>query len=258
MLDRTKKYMWTFFLIALMSFTFQQEKKIKVYLIGDSTMCNYDARQFPLNGWGMPFSYFFDSIVTVENRARGGRSTRTFLAENRWQPVADSLSEGDYVFIQFGHNDEATEERFKDRYTSPEDYRTNLIKFINETKNKKAIPVLITPVSRRRFDSIGNIMETHEVYSGIVRAVAKANDVSLIDLDEKSKVLFQQFGKENSKWLFMELEPNEHPNYPEGRHDNTHFTEFGARKIAEIVLAEVKALHLDLANHIRAPYPIKK
>jgi lysophospholipase L1-like esterase len=249
---------WIACLLILMSFVVPREKKIKVWLIGDSTMCQYEARQFPINGWGMPFSFFFDSSVTIDNRAKGGRSTRTFIAEKRWQSVEDSLQEGDYVFIQFGHNDEATEIIYKDRYTPPNDYRTNLIKFINETKSKGANPVLITPVTRRKFDSTGHIMETHEIYSNIVRLVSKEMSVPLIDLDEKSKTLLQQFGKENSKWLFMDLEPNEHPNYPEGIHDNTHFTEFGARKMAEIVLAEVKALHLDLANHIRQPYRVKK
>ena len=117
----------------------------------------------------MPFAEYFDSSVTMKNDARGGRSTRTFIAENRWQHVLDNLSEGDYVFIQFGHNDES--KSYSDRYTPPEDYRKNLIKFITESRDKKAIPVLITPVSRRKFDSTGNALETHAVYSKIVHEV---------------------------------------------------------------------------------------
>ena len=125
-------------LAAFLFFDFVSPKKpVRVYLIGDSTMCDYDVKWAPLTGWGMPFRYFFDSSVTIENRARGGRSTRTFISENRWQPIADSLMEGDYVLMQFGHNDEAKEEIYKDRYTPVPDYKSNLLKFITETRAKK-------------------------------------------------------------------------------------------------------------------------
>lgn len=241
-----------FFLVSV----FAPAKKIKVWLIGDSTMSVKEVKAYPETGWGMPFSYFFDSSVIVDNRAKNGRSTRTFISENLWQPVYNNLNEGDYVFIQFGHNDESKEKT--DRYTSPEDYKKNLIKFISETRSKKALPVLITPVSRRNFDSAGHIKETHAVYSKLVIEVANEYNVPLIDLDAKSRELLQKFGPETSKLLFNQLEPNEHPNYPKGIHDNTHFNELGARKIAELVLAEVKNLHLDLANHIRPPLPEKK
>lgn len=219
-------------------------------MIGDSTMCTYGVERSPLTGWGMPFALFFDSTVTVDNRARGGRSTRTFISENRWQPVADSMQEGDYVLIQFGHNDEAKEEKYKDRYTTPEDYRKNLIRFITETKNKKAFPVLITPVSRMRFDKDGKALETHIEYSAIVMDVANEQNVPVIDLDKKSRELMQKLGPEASKLLFMQLEPGEHPFYPEGSKDNTHFNELGARKMAEIVLAEIRSQQLELVKHV--------
>lgn len=243
-------------ILVLMAFVYPQKKKITVYLIGDSTMANKEVKAFPETGWGMPFAYFFDSSVVVDNRAKNGRSTRTFISENLWQPVANALQAGDYVFIQFGHNDESKQKA--DRYTSPEDYKKNLIKFITETRDKKAIPILLTPVARRRFDAAGTVLESHEAYSPLVREVAKQYNVPLIDLDEKSKALLQQFGEDNSKWLFMQLDKNEHPNYPEGRNDNTHFNELGARKMAEIVLSEIKNLNLDLKNHIRPPLPVKK
>lgn len=236
--------------IVLLSFIIAPQKKINVWLIGDSTMCYYGPERAPLAGWGMPFAGFFDSTVQVNNRARGGRSTRTFLSENRWQSIADSLQEGDYVLIQFGHNDEAKEEKYKDRYTSPEDYRKNLIRFINETKNKKAFPVLITPVSRIKFDKEGKAIETHTEYSAIVLAVAVEQVVPLIDLDKESRKLLQQLGPEAAKLLFMQLEPGEHPNYAEGSKDNTHFNELGARKMAGIVLTGIRSLNLQLAQHV--------
>jgi lysophospholipase L1-like esterase len=225
-----------------------QARNIKVYLVGDSTMSIKEVRAYPETGWGMPFAYFFDATVTVDNRAKNGRSTKTFISEGLWQPVADDLKEGDYVFIQFGHNDEVKEK--VDRYTPPDDYKANLIRFIAETRARKANPVLLTPVTRRRFDPAGHIMETHEIYSNLVRSVAKEQNVPLIDLDKKSQALLQQYGAENSKLLFDWLEPGEHPNYPEGKQDDTHFNELGARRISELVLAEIKALHLELADHI--------
>jgi lysophospholipase L1-like esterase len=223
-------------------------KPITVYLIGDSTMANKETKAFPETGWGMPFNYFFDTTVVVENHAKNGRSTRTFLAENRWKPIAEKLKEGDYVFIQFGHNDESKEKT--DRYTSPEDYKKNLTKFVTETRNKKANPVLITPVSRRKFDQKGNVMETHAEYSPLVRAVAVSLNVPLIDLDKKSQALYQQFGPEHSKLLFLHVKPGEHPNYPDGKEDNTHFSELGARLIAQLVLEDVKHLNLELAERV--------
>jgi lysophospholipase L1-like esterase len=219
-----------------------------VYLIGDSTIADKRPGAFPETGWGTPFKTFFDSSVVVDNRAMNGRSTRTFISENRWRPIVDALNEGDYVFIQFGHNDEAKEKT--DRYTSPEEYKENLRRFVSETRKKKAHPVLLSPVTRRRFDDAGKILETHVAYSPLVRHVAEETKAPFIDLDSKSRQLLQQFGTDDSKYLFLQLEPGEHPNYPEGKNDNTHFSELGARKIAQIVLAEMIALRLDLVERV--------
>lgn len=238
------------FALLLLGFTIPPNRQIKIYLIGDSTMCEYEPQRAPLTGWGMPFKYFFDSTVVVDNRAKGGRSTRTFLNEGRWQPIADSLQEGDYVLMQFGHNDEAKEEKYKDRYTPVPDYKTNLIKFITETRAKKATPVIITPVSRMRFDKDGRQQETHTEYTAACYQVAKQYNVPLIDLDKRSRELFQQLGPENAKLLFMQLEPGENPSYPEGQKDNTHFNAYGARRIAELVLQQIQELHLGLADHV--------
>ena len=248
-MSNLKKNVSIWLLITIsFSFVIAPTSKIKVYLIGDSTISKKEVKAYPETGWGMPFVYFFDSTVTIENRAKNGRSTKTFISEKLWESVEGSLNEGDYVFIQFGHNDESKEK--VDRYTTPDAYKANLIKFITESRNKKAIPILITPVSRRYFDTLGNIKETHKEYSSIVREVAKATNTPVIDLDEKSRVLFQQIGKENSKLLFNYLEPNEHPNYPTGKKDDTHFSELGARKVAELVLSAIKELHLELENRI--------
>lgn len=228
----------------------EQRKKITVWLAGDSTMSIKETKAYPETGWGMPFNWFFDSTVTVKNIAKNGRSTKTFISEKLWETIEKNIQEGDYVFIQFGHNDESKEKT--ERYTTPEEYKANLTKFITETRAKRGNPVLITPVSRRKFkDSVQ--VQTHEVYSAIVRQLAQEQNVPLIDLDTKSMELYQKFGAENSKLLFMQLKPGEHPNYPEGREDNTHFNELGARLIAQIVLAEIKKLKLELAERIVVP-----
>ncbi len=241
------------FCIVAMSFV-PNARKHKVYLVGDSTIAKKDIKAYPETGWGMPFTYFFDSTVEVDNRAMNGRSTKSFIAENRWQLVLNDLQHGDYVFIQFGHNDEV---KTKATYTTEDEFRTNLKKYVSDTRTKKALPVLITPVARRKFDSTGKVAGTHEVYSAIVRSVAKEQNVFLIDLDTKSQALLQQLGPETSKLLFNYLTPGEHPNYPEGKQDDTHFSELGARKMAQLVLTEIKTLHLDLANHIHPPYAKK-
>lgn len=240
------------FCLFLMSFNLPAKKKIKVWMIGDSTMCIYEPTRGPITGWGMPFAHFFDSTITIDNRARGGRSTRTFISENRWEPIVDSMQEGDYVLIQFGHNDEAKEPQYAARYTSVPDYKTNLVKFITQSRAKKGIPVLITPVTRMKFDNAGKALETHAAYTQAVFDVAKKYNTPVIDLDKKSRELLQQLGPENAKLLFMQYEPGQEPLFPEGQKDNTHFNDYGARRIAELVLAEMKASKLELAERIVA------
>ena len=209
---------------------------------------------FPETGWGTPLSTFFDSTVVVANHAQNGRSTRTFLAENRWQPVVADLQPGDYVFIQFGHNDESA--NYPDRYTPPEAYRQNLVKFVTETRSRRATPILLTPVTCRYFDQGGHIKETHAAYSAATLAVATEYHVLVVDLDKLSRELMQQLGDETSKLLFMHLAPGDHPNYPLGRADNTHFNELGARKIAQLVVNDLRSQHLALAEqHLAKPLP---
>jgi lysophospholipase L1-like esterase len=233
-----------------MVFVSPPKKKIRVWLIGDSTMSVKDVKAYPETGWGMPFGNFWDSTVSIDNRAKNGRSTRSFMEEGLWKPVIEQMQEGDYVFIQFGHNDEVPT---KKTYTKEDEFKSNLKKYIADTRSKKANPVLLTPVARRKFDSTGHIQETHAVYAQIVRDVAKEENVPLIDMAEKGKALYQQLGPETSKYLFNYLLPGEHPNYPEGKQDDTHFSELGARRIAEIVLAEIKNQQLELTERIIKP-----
>jgi len=237
---------------ALLLFSFMKAPKpITIWMIGDSTMAIKDKRAFPETGWGMPFVYFFDSTVRVDNRAKNGRSTKTFQTENLWQPILDNMQAGDYVIIEFGHNDEKPESK---SYAPPADFKQNLHKFINETKAKKAIPILMTPVSRRRFDSTGHTALTHPQYSGLVEEVAKESGVIFIDMDTKTRAMYDRFGVETSKLLFLQSGPGEIPNYPKGVEDNTHFSELGARLVAQIALAELRKQVPDLDARIVKAY----
>lgn len=239
-------YIISFFL--LFSNTELQENKV-IYLIGDSTCADKSADAFPEMGWGTPFKTFFTESILVDNRAKNGRSTKSFLEEGRWDEVLKTLKEDDYVFIQFGHNDEVPSK--VGRYTTPEEFKTNLTKYVNDTRAKKAKPVLLTPVSRRSFEN-GRLKDTHEAYAQLVRDVAKELNVPLIDMTKKSMDLLADWGVQKSQLLFHHLEPGEHPNYPNGREDNTHFNELGARKMAQLVLDGIEELKLDLTEEVVA------
>ena len=233
-----------------MAFAMPEKKKVTIWMCGDSTMSIKEKKAYPETGWGMPFIYFWDSTVNIENLAKNGRSTSSFRNEGLWQVVLEKAVEGDYVFIQFGHNDEVPT---KKTYTTEAEFKNNLRQYVSEARSRKATPILLTPMARRKFDANEKIEGTHDVYSQIVRDVAKEERVVLFDMDKITQQLYQQFGVENSKLLFMQLKPNEHPNYPEGRDDNTHFNELGARLIAQRVLTEIRSLVPDLGDRIVKP-----
>ncbi len=234
--------------LPLVSFILPVKKRVKIYLIGDSTMANKRPEVYPETGWGMMFGRYFNNRVEIDNRARNGLSTKSFISGNRWQPIADSLKKGDYVFIEFGHNDARKDKPLVG--TTLEEYRTNLIKFITETRMKKAVPVLLTPVMRRKFkDSILN--DTHGQYPDVVRDVAKFYDVPLIDMYLKSKELLKLYGEERSKELFNWVDSGKFEFYPIGIKDNTHFNPEGARKMAELAVEGIRELNLPISNHLK-------
>lgn len=245
-----KNNKWLAFSLLLVSFTMPSQKQ-KIWLCGDSTIAIKQPTAYPETGWGMPFVHFWDSAIQVNNLAKNGRSTKTFINEGLWQQVLDGAKEGDYVFIQFGHNDESEEK--KERYTNPQEFKANLTKFVKEARALKATPILFTPVSRRKFDESGIAQETHKLYAQLVKEIALSENVLCIDLDSKSRALYQEFGKDNSTLLFLQLKVGEHPNYPDGKMDNTHFSELGARLIAQLVLKEIKALKTSLNEHVVVP-----
>src|SRR3982751_6485115 len=200
------------FLPAFASAAFGQSAPVTIFLAGDSTMAAKLAEKRPETGWGEKLgAHFKERKVKIDNRAMNGRSTKTFIGEGRWQTIIDDLKKGDYVFIQFGHNDESKDKG--ERYTPPEDYRKNLIRFAADVRSKGGFPVLLTPVMRRRFDKDGKFYDTHGEYPDIVRAVAKEQKVPLIDMHRTSEGVIVKYGVEDSRKLFLQLKPGEDPNY---------------------------------------------
>jgi lysophospholipase L1-like esterase len=237
-------------LLFLFSGIAAAREPVTVYLAGDSTMAPKLPEKRPETGWGEQLQQFFkEGSVKIDNRARNGRSTRTFIEEGHWQRIIENLKKGDYVFIQFGHNDSARDK--PERYTPPEDYRRNLSRFITEALEKGATPVLLTPVMRRRFDKDGTFRDVHGVYPDIVREVAAAHKVALIDMHRKSEQLIKQYGVEESRKLFLQLKPGENSNYPKGVEDNTHFSPLGAQLVARLAVEGIREQKIGLAKHLK-------
>jgi DNA sulfur modification protein DndE len=186
----------------------------------------------------------------VKNYAVNGRSTKSFIKEGRWDSVMKYLQKDDYVFIQFGHNDEKIED--STRYAAPNGlYRENLARFIKDARSKGANPILVTPVMRRKFDDKGKFTDTHGEYPGAVRTVAKELNVPLIDLHTSSQALIEQHGVEGSKKLFLWMDAKHFKAAPDGKKDDTHFSEYGASQMASLVCAEIKQKNLPFAKYLK-------
>ncbi|MET0647354.1 MAG: rhamnogalacturonan acetylesterase [Pyrinomonadaceae bacterium] len=223
---------------------------VTVFLAGDSTMAPKLDTKRPETGWGEQLQKHFDEQrVRVDNHAANGRSTRTFIGEGRWQTLIDKVKAGDYVLMQFGHNDGAKDK--VDRYTPPEDYRKNFERFVAEVRAKKATPVLLTPVMRRRFNKEGKFYDTHGEYPDIVRGVAAEHKVALIDMHRTSEKVLVKYGPEESRKLFLQLKAGENPNYPQGVDDNTHFSPLGADIMAALVVDGFREQKLGLAKLLK-------
>lgn len=223
----------------------------QLFLIGDSTMADKPLADNPERGWGQLLPVFFGGGVAIRNHAMNGRSTKSFIDEGRWDAVLKELRAGDWVFIQFGHNDEKKED--PTRYAAPnEAYRKNLTRFVDETRAKGAHPVLLTPVMRRRFDKEGKFFDTHGEYPDAVRTLAKELNVPLIDLHKSTQALIERHGAEGSKKLFLWIAPGEYKSLPSGKQDDTHFSEYGAREVAALAVAGLRDLKLELARFLTA------
>jgi DNA sulfur modification protein DndE len=232
------------------------EKKPTIFLIGDSTCANKPLDDNPERGWGQLFPNYFTNEVEIQNHAVNGRSTKSFIKEHRWDTVMSRLQAGDYVMIQFGHNDQKVDDstRSAPAHTL---YKENLIRFINDVRSKGANPILLTPVMRRKFDGQGKFVDQHGDYPGVVKEVAALMNVPLIDLHKSSEALIVKEGVENSKRLFLNIPNNHFKNYKGKEEDNTHFSEYGASSMASLVCQSIKEQNLPLVKYL-APSDFKE
>lgn len=257
-----------FLLMALIAFTAftEGEKKITVFMIGDSTMANKSITGGkPERGWGHVLGGFFTEDIIVDNHAVNGRSSKSFIDEGRWDKVLSRIKPGDYVVIQFGHNDEKPK---ADRHTDPgTTFDANLERFVNESRERGATPILMNAIVRRNFlapcDQPGHIVasdnqvegdtlyDTHGAYLDSPRNVAKNLNVPFVDANKITHELVQGLGREESKKLYMWVEPNTVPAVPKGSVDNTHLNIYGARVVAGLLVDAMAEVVPALAPYVR-------
>jgi DNA sulfur modification protein DndE len=235
--------------VFILSLFESSQRPVHVFMIGDSTMANKEIKAEPERGWGQMLTQFFGSGVLICNHAQNGRSSKSFIDEGRWKNVMDSLQTGDYVIIQFGHNDSKADSA---KHTDPRtSYRANLIRFITETRSKGATPILCTSIVRRKFDDKGQLTDTHGEYPVVTREIAKEFNVPLIDLQKKTEKLVSELGPEKSITLFVYTLPGEYPNRPTGTKDDTHLNKEGSTKVAALAVDGMKEINLPLVKFLK-------
>lgn len=213
-----------------------------IYWAGDSTVQYNDITTYPQTGIGQVFHLFLKPEVKVLNFAKNGRSTKSFIDEGRLAAIEEQITEGDFLFIQFGHNDEKKADPV--RYTDPfGQYMVNLDRFVNVAREKKAYPVLITPLERRCFAE-GNQLGVgeHSDYVAAMKQAAENLDVPLIDLYSMSREKLRKAGAEKTKDWYMHLPKDVYPSHPEGLTDNTHLKYEGAVVYGGCIAAGLKKL----------------
>lgn len=223
--------------------------KIRILMIGDSTMANKDtSKGSPERGWGMVLQDFFTDAVEVDNHAQNGRSTKSFINEGRWDKVLARIRPGDYVFIQFGHNDE--------KYNKPAVYTTpgvtfdaNLRRFVMEARQRGGIPVLFNAIVRRKFDG-ERLTNTHRDYLLPPRRVAEETAAYFVDANAITHGIVEAMGPEDSKRLFMWL-PKGSPSHPKGLQDDTHLNVYGAHRVAWSLISAVCNQIPRLEQHVK-------
>ncbi len=223
-----------------------------LHLVGDSTMADKPDLDYPERGWGQLFRELVPLSLNFTNHAVNGRSTKSFRDLGHWARVMAVLAPGDWVVIEFGHNDAKKDD--PTRFTDPAtDYRENLRRYVREVRAAGANPVLATSVVRRQWSKAGVLEDSHGPYLTAMRAVAAEEKVPLLEMEGVTRELVTRLGPAGSKPLYMNFEPGEHPRLPEGKHDNTHFTTTGARRVAALAAREMRRLHLPFADQLMNP-----
>ena len=221
---------------------------VTVFLAGNSTVVDQDRE--PYAAWGQMIPAFFQpGKLVVANYAESGESLSSFIAAKRFEKVLTLMKRGDYAFVEFGHNDQKQTGEGIGPFTS---YKRDLKYFISEVKKKGGIPVLVTSMHRRNFDSTtGKINQTLGDYPEAVRQVAKEENVTLIDLNAMSKILYEAWGPEDSKKAFVIYPAHTFPGQANELKDNTHFNPYGAFEIAQCIVNGIRQNNLELAKYLK-------
>ena len=235
-------------LVIFASVGFAEQAAPLVYMVGDSTM-SQKPLDLPERGWGMALNGFFVDPAMIQNHAVNGRSTKSFINEGRWDRILRALQPGDFIIIEFGHNDEKIEKPSVGT-DAKSDFRENLRRFIHDAEGRKATVILATPIARRKFEN-GKLVPTHGAYPDAVRAVAAEEHVALLDLEKATERWLVQEGDESSKQYFMWIAPGKYSKIPEGKKDDTHLVEAGAVKVAALAVEEIRAQKLPLAKWLK-------
>jgi len=241
MKNNSKIILLLLILIILSAFK-TSEPKVTIFIAGDSTAQTYEEKKHGLiKGWGQMLSLYMTDDVRIVNRAIGGRSTKSFIEEGRWDKLMADVKKGDFVFIQFGHNDASKK---AERYASYEDYKKNLIKFVEDVRAKEATPILLTSIVMRTFVKGHLIDDRLKGYPAIMRQVAKECNVPLIDVNLKTKDFVTMLGDKASIPYYRHVEPEEDPFLPKGKKDDTHMMEKGAKQVGLFIAEGIKELNI--------------
>lgn len=220
-----------------------------LHLVGDSTMSDKPDLAYPERGWGQLLPYYFKNSLAIRNHAANGRSTLRFINEGRWEQVLNELQSGDYVLIQFGHNDQKQDD--PKRYAAADsDYQTLLHRYIRETRAKDAIPLIASSICRRHFDDQGMLQRNLSEYAQAAEKVAKEADVEFFDLQSQSCDFLSDTGKADSQQYFIQVPADLYTRYPKGKSDNTHLNVQGAAKIAQFFVRDVIDRGHQLGKHV--------
>ena len=218
---------------------------VTVYLAGDSTVTDQPAE--PWCAWGQMLPRFFGPNVAVANNAESGESLRSFSDARRLDKVLSTMKAGDYLFIQFGHNDQKEHGDGVGAFTT---YAADLKRFVAEARKRGGLPVLVTPMNRRRFNEGGRIVNTLGDYPEAVRRTAKEENVPLIDLNAMSKTLFEALGPQGTLKAFVHYPAGTFPDQPHELKDDTHFNAYGAYQLAKCIVEGIKADKLALTKYL--------
>ncbi|WP_411345303.1 rhamnogalacturonan acetylesterase [Paenibacillus sp. WLX1005] len=222
-----------------------------VYIAGDSTVQTYTSDQQPQAGWGQMIGHYFDTGIVFSNHAISGRSTRTFIQQGRLDEIMNEIRPGDYLLIQFGHNDANTAK--PDRYTPVNEYGRLLRDYVERARQNGATPVLITPMGTRDYNAqAGGFTISFPQYVEKMKQVAADTDTPLVDLSTSSVAYYNQLGEDATKKLFLYAEPGQYPAFPNGAQDNIHFQNKGADQMARLVAQGIQQLSIPLANHVQS------